>query len=158
MLDWVTWECRLAWSHATLMEHFYYLKIQVFLRFKPVLFVCFHLYHSIISTSLYYVPLDHDSKQCFHGQGAIVSSITVPCCPHGIVASRNVTGLQLIYLYIWWLPIYFRPPPSVFTIVHCVCVFPGDAASHWVDIYGLTGGVMNCGKLLLVSVRVTVSD
>ncbi len=104
-------------------EAFLLLKNWSFLCFKPVIFVCFYLYHSIISTSLYYIPLNHDSKQCFHGQVAIsFPSITVPCCPHGNVPSLNVTGLQLIYLYTWWQPIYFRPPPSVFTIAHSVCV------------------------------------
>lgn len=107
-LDWAAWECRLVWSHATFMKHFSF--FHAFLCIKPVLFVCFHLYHSIISyPSVLYLAQPWFKTMCPWPRGNF-STITVPCCPRGAVPSRNVTGIQLIYLYIRWLPIYFRPP------------------------------------------------
>lgn len=88
--------------------------------------------------------------QFFHHYGALLS----PWCCAVSQCDRNTVNLPLYTVTTYIL----QTPSSFFTIVHRVCVFPGDAASHWVDIYGLTGGVINCRKLLLVSVRVTVSD
>lgn len=96
------------WCHATFMKHFYF--FHAFLCFKPFLLCVlppssFHYFHP----SVLYLARPW-FKTMFPWPRGNFSTITVPCCPHGAVPSRNVTGLQLIYLYIQRLPIYFRPP------------------------------------------------
>lgn len=96
----------------------------IFIPFQKSPFCLFlPLFHYFCSPVLFLISLKCNSKRCLHGQGAIFSTNTVPRCSHGAPLCRDMTGLPLIYLHIPWLPIYIRPPPSFFTVLHHVYAF-----------------------------------
>ncbi len=104
---------------------------EAFLLFKDTCFCALNLYVLFVSTFSIplFPPLCIISRSTMiqnnvsMAKGHFLQHYDALLSPwHCPVLQCDRTAINLP-LYIWWLPINFRPPPSVFTIVHCVCVF-----------------------------------